>query len=104
MFPVISEQCGPCLSPDGEFYVLVGGHKRKWESGTYGIRHNAKWWNIYTWVIADDDWDGCWWKPGGPGTVTTLSEDHAMAGTFTRNAFDADFIKLREISFTYADQ
>lgn len=91
------------LSPDGDFYVLVGGPTAEMgglEHTEGGITLNDG--VFMPGVIVDDDGNIIGENLGGPGTITTRYQDH-YGWDFTRNAtFDADFVKLREISFTYA--
>jgi len=91
------------LSPDGDFYVLVGGPTAE----TGGLEHTEGGITLndgvfMPGVIVDDDGNIIGENLGGSETITTRYQDH-YGWDFTRNAtFDADFIKLREISLTYA--
>lgn len=94
------------LSENGEFYVLVGGATA--ETGGYPYTEGGITLNdgvFMPGVQGDYDANGNFVAVaenlGGPGTVYTRYQDH-YGWDFTRTAtFDADFLKLREISLTY---
>ena len=94
------------LSPDGEFYVLVGGPTAA--DGGYPVEEGGITLNdgvFMPGVVGDYDDNGNFVAErenlGGPGTSYIRYQDH-YGWDFTRTAtFDADFIKLREISLTY---
>ena len=94
------------LSPDGEFYVLVGGPTA--EDGGFPVEEGGVTLSdgvFMPGVQGEYDEDGNFVATtenlGGPGTVYTRYQDH-YGWDFTRNAtFDADYVKLREISLTY---
>ncbi len=89
------------LSPDGEFFVLVGG-----PSADYGgIEHTEDGVTLNDGVFMPGvymDENGNYVENlGGPGTKTIRYQDY-YGWSYTRCAtFDADFIKLREISVSY---
>jgi hypothetical protein len=94
------------LSPDGEFFVLAGGATA--ETGGYphtegGITLNDG--VFMPGVVGDYDEDGNFVAEyenlGGPGTQFIRYQDY-YGWSYTKTAtFDADFVKLREISLTY---
>lgn len=94
------------LSENGEFYVLVGGATA--ETGGYPYTEGGVTLNdgvFMPGVQGDYDANGNFVAVaenlGGPGTIYTRYQDH-YGWDFTRTAtFDADFLKLREISLTY---
>lgn len=94
------------LSPDGEFFVVVGGPT----AGYGGLPHTEDGISLNDGVFmpgveGDYDENGNFVMVkehlGDEGTPTVRYQDFYGWG-YTRNAmFDADFIKLREISVTY---
>ncbi len=94
------------LSENGEFYVLVGGPTAA--EGGFPVTEGGITLNdgvFMPGVQGDYDDNGNFVATtenlGGPGTVYTRYQDH-YGWDFTRTAtFDADFVKLREISLTY---
>ncbi|WP_026812361.1 SusC/RagA family TonB-linked outer membrane protein [Arenibacter certesii] len=94
------------LSENGEFYVLVGGATA--DAGGYPVTEGGITLNdgvFMPGVQGDYDDNGKFVAVaenlGGPGTVYTRYQDH-YGWDFARTAtFDADFLKLREISLTY---
>lgn len=104
----LQENADQFLSPDSdEFYVLVGGPKA--EEGGFPVDDGGITLNdgvFMPGVQGDYDDDGNFVATaenlGGEGTVYTRYQDH-YGWDFTRTAtFDSDFIKLREISLSYA--
>ncbi|WP_222942314.1 SusC/RagA family TonB-linked outer membrane protein [Arenibacter arenosicollis] len=103
----IKNNAGQYLSEDGEFYVLVGGPTA--DAGGYPVTEGGITLNdgvFMPGVQGDYDDNGNFVATveniGGPGTVYTRYQDH-YGWDFTRTAtFDADFVKLREISLTYS--
>ena len=102
----LKEHADQYLLPGGEFYVLVGGPTK--ELG--GLEHTEGGITLYDGVfmpgvVGDYDDNGKFIPVrenlGGPGTPTIRYQDY-YGWSYTRNAtFDADYIKLREISLTY---
>lgn len=94
------------LSENGEFYVLVGGPTAA--DGGFPVTEAGITLNdgvFMPGVQGDYDANGNFVAVaenlGGPGTVYTRYQDH-YGWDFTRTAtYDADFLKLREISLTY---
>ncbi|MDT7828823.1 SusC/RagA family TonB-linked outer membrane protein [Pricia sp. S334] len=103
----IKENENQYLSEDGEFYVLVGGPTA--EDGGFPVDDGGITLSdgvFMPGVQGEYDDDGNFVATsenlGGPGTVYTRYQDH-YGWDFTRNAtFDSDFVKLREISLSYA--
>ncbi len=97
----LKEHADEFLSPDGEFFVLVGGPT----AGLGGLEHTEDGVTLFDGVFMPGvymDEDGNYVENlGGPGTKTIRYQDY-YGWSYTRNAtFDADFIKLREISIAY---
>lgn len=94
------------LSPDGEFFVVVGGPTADYG----GLQHTEDGITLNDGVFMpgvegyyDDNGNFVMVKEhlGDTGTPTIRYQDF-YGWSYTRNAmFDADFIKLREISLTY---
>lgn len=94
------------LSPDGEFFVVVGGPTQE----TGGLPHTENGITLNDGVFMpgvegyyDDagNFVAVRENLGGPGTPTIRFQDF-YGWSYSRTAlFDADFIKLREISLTY---
>ena len=89
------------LSPDGMFYVLVGGPTEKYGGFTHtegGVTLND---GVFMPGVYEDE-DGNYVENlGGAGTKYVRYQDF-YGWNYTRTAtFDADYIKLREISLTY---
>ncbi|WP_149275311.1 SusC/RagA family TonB-linked outer membrane protein [Pareuzebyella sediminis] len=103
----LRENADEFLSPDGEFYVLVGGPTA--EDGGFPVEEGGITLSdgvFMPGVQGDYDENGNFVATaenlGGPGTIYTRYQDH-YGWDFTRNAtFDADYVKLREISLTYS--
>ncbi|MFC4094284.1 SusC/RagA family TonB-linked outer membrane protein [Euzebyella saccharophila] len=102
----LKENADQYLSPDGEFYVLVGGPTAA--DGGFPVEEGGVTLSdgvFMPGVLGEYDENGNFVATaenlGGPGTVYTRYQDH-YGWDFTRNAtFDADYVKLREISLTY---
>ena len=94
------------LSPNGEFYVLVGGPTAEYggfEHTEGGITLNDGVFMPGVYENYDDDGNFLGYSEnlGGDGTKYIRYQDF-YGWSFTRTAtFDADYIKLREISLTY---
>jgi TonB-linked SusC/RagA family outer membrane protein len=94
------------LSPDGDFYVVVGGPTKE----TGGLQHTEGGITLYDGVFmpgveGDYDANGKFIAVaehlGGAGTPLIRYQDF-YGWDYTRTAtFDADFLKLREISIAY---
>ena len=94
------------LSPDGEFFVVVGGPTKE----TGGLPHTEDGITLNDGVfmpgvelVYDDDGNFLEYKEhlGQPGTPTIRFQDF-YGWSYSRTAlFDADFVKLREISLSY---
>ena len=103
----LKENADQYLSPDGEFYVLVGGPTSA--EGGYPVEDGGITLNdgvFMPGVIGDYDDEGNFVlvseNLGGPGTVYTPYYDH-YGWDFTRTStFDSDYVKLREVSLTYS--
>ncbi len=104
----LQENADQFLSPDSdEFYILVGGPTA--EEGGFPVDDGGITLNdgvFMPGVQGDYDDDGNFVETaenlGGEGTVYTRYQDH-YGWDFTRTAtFDSDFVKLREISLSYA--
>ncbi|MFD2788757.1 TonB-dependent receptor P3 [Arenibacter antarcticus] len=98
---------GKYLSENGEFYVLVGGATAN--TGGYPVSEGGITLNdgvFMPGVQGDYDGNGNFVATtenlGGPGTVYTRYQDHYGWDFARTSAFDADFLKLREISLTYS--
>ncbi len=94
------------LSPDGEFFVVVGGPTQE----TGGLEYTEDGITLHDGVfmpgvVGDYDDDGKFIADyenlGGPETPLIRYQDF-YGWSYTRTAtFDADYLKLREISITY---
>ena len=102
----LKEHADQYLSPDGEFFVIVGGPTAEYGGLNFtedGITLNDG--VFMPGVEGYYDGDGHFIMTrenlGGPGTPLIRYQDY-YGWSYTRNAtFDADFIKLREISIGY---
>ncbi len=102
----IKDNADKYLSPDGEFFVLFGGPTEEYG----GLEHTEGGITLHDGVFMpgvvgyyDDDGNFIAEREnlGGPGTPTIRYQDY-YGWSYTRNAtFDADFVKLREISLGY---
>lgn len=106
MAQYLKDHADQYLSPDGEFFVVVGGPTKE----TGGLPHEEGGITLYDGVFmpgVEGDYDD-------NGNFIAVAEHLGDAGTptiryqdfygwdYTRNAtFDADFVKLREISLAY---
>jgi len=94
------------LSPDGEFYVLVGGPTAEQggfpvEDGGITLNDGVFMPGVYGEYDANGNFVAIQENLGGPGTTYHPYYDN-YGWSFTKTAtFDADFIKLREISIAY---
>lgn len=89
------------LSPDGEFYVVVGGPTADtggFEHSEGGISLND---GVFMPGVYEDENGNYVENLGGEGTKYVRYQDF-YGWSYTRTAtFDADFIKLRDVSLTY---
>ncbi|MEA3461492.1 MAG: SusC/RagA family TonB-linked outer membrane protein, partial [Bacteroidota bacterium] len=102
----LKEHADEYLSPDGEFFVIVGGPTDEYGGFNFtedGITLNDGVFMPGVEGYYDDDGNFVMTREnlGGPGTPLIRYQDY-YGWSYTRNAtFDADFIKLREISIGY---
>jgi TonB-linked SusC/RagA family outer membrane protein len=106
MAQYLKDNADKYLSPDGEFFVVVGGPTKE----TGGLLHTEDGITLNDGVfmpgielVYDDDGNFIEYKEhlGQPGTPTIRFQDF-YGWSYSRTAlFDADFIKLREISLSY---
>ncbi|MCY1723213.1 SusC/RagA family TonB-linked outer membrane protein [Prolixibacteraceae bacterium Z1-6] len=106
MAQYLKDHADQYLSPDGEFFVVVGGPSAEYG----GLEHTEDGITLNDGVFMpgvqgyyDDNGHFVMTQEnlGGAGTPTIRYQDFYGWG-YTRNAmFDADFIKLREISVSY---
>ena len=95
------------MSPDGEFFVVVGGPTKE----TGGLQHTEGGITLYDGVFMpgvekemdeDGNWTGNYIEHLGDAGTPTIRYQDFYGWDYTRNAtFDADYIKLREISIAY---
>jgi hypothetical protein len=106
MAQYLKDNADKYLSPDGEFFVVVGGPTAE----TGGLQHTEDGITLNDGVFMpgvsgyyDDNGNFVMEKEhlGEEGTPTIRFQDF-YGWSYTRNAlFDADYVKLREISLTY---
>ena len=102
----LKEHADEYLSPDGEFFVVVGGPTDEYGGFNFtedGITLNDGVFMPGVEGYYDDDGNFVMTREnlGGAGTPLIRYQDY-YGWSYTRNAtFDADFIKLREISIGY---
>ncbi len=102
----LKEHADEYLSPDGEFFVLVGGPTAA--DGGYSLEEGGITLNdgvFMPGVIGDYDDNGNFIAErenlGGPGTSIIRYQDYYGWSYAKTATFDADYLKLREISLTY---